>query len=459
MSRRLAFFSPLVALLGMAPVAGCSESHSGDGDSAITFDAAGIDGGRDSGVDAYVVACGNTVLEGGEECDDGNTAPGDGCDGDCAREAYCGDGNTDADEECDDGNHRSGDGCRSDCQSDETCGNMTVDYAAGEICDGTPGCSATCDALEGCPDGEVMPPEECDDGNEERWDDCSVDCRETVTFALMETEFARRTEGCDYSGDGSPDNAFSRAAGDALNLINMFLGDGGPTFLISLLGLDDPGAINDPSLRTAWLTGEMGPGGYTVSADALNDDGTPGTSLESSIVDRALDGGPEDLDFPIAFLPLTMRDAHILGTTSGPAARVTGIEDGMVCGVVPLPPLTFLNESLVEGFGGGGGFELEIDPPCSGDEESSLADWMIGGANISIISITSTPPDVDLDGDGLESFEVTRGADCQPVVTACIDGDGTRVEGRNCYLDERFADGFSAALTYTANRVTTVGAM
>ena len=73
MSRRLAFLSPLLALSALTPVAGCSESHGGDGDAEITFDAAGLDAGRDTGVDAYVVACGNTVLEGGEECDDGNT--------------------------------------------------------------------------------------------------------------------------------------------------------------------------------------------------------------------------------------------------------------------------------------------------------------------------------------------------------------------------------------------------
>jgi cysteine-rich repeat protein len=456
----------LITGLALAPAAllapGCSSSHGADDDTGtILFDAAGIDVGirADGGVDAYMAACGNAIIEGGEECDDGNTAAGDGCDASCDREAFCGDMNTDAGEVCDDGNHRSNDGCRSDCLSDESCGNMIVDYAAGEICDGTPGCSATCDALDSCPDGMVDPGEDCDDDNAERWDACGVDCRETVTFALDMPEFAPMDVGCDYSGDGAPDNRFARAAGSTLDLLNMFFGGGGPTFLISFLGLDDPGAINDPSLRTAWLTGEMGPGGYTIAADALNADGTPATSLESSIVSRALDGGPEDLDFPIAFLPITLRDAHILGTTSGTAARVTGIEDGMVCGVVPLEPLTFLNESLIESFGSMGGFTIDVDPPCEGTEQSTMVDWMIGGARIAIINLRATAPDVDLDGDGLESFEVARGAGCQPVVTACIDGDGTRVEGRECYLDERFADGYSAALTYTANRVMTLGSM
>lgn len=440
---------------------GCSESHGTDDDAGeIRFDAAGLDGGRDSGVDAYVAACGNAMIEAGEECDDGNLGDGDGCDGSCEREAFCGDGTLDPGEVCDDGNHRSGDGCRSDCLSDERCGNGIVDLAAGEVCDGTDGCSDTCAAIEGCPDGTVMAPEVCDDGNEDRWDACGVDCRETVTFALEDTTFAAAGVGCDYSGDGMPDNRFSRAAGSALNLLNMFLGDGGPGILISMLGLDDPGAVNDPSLRTAWLTGEMGPDGYTIAADALNPDGTPATSLESRITARSLVGGPEDIDFPIAFLPLTLRDAYVLGTTSGTPARVSGISDGMICGVVPLEPLTFLNESLLESFGGGGGgFEINIEPPCAGEEESSMADWIVGGATIAIISLRATQPDVDLDGDGLESYEVTSGPGCQAVVTACIDGDGRRVEGRNCYLEEGFEDGYSAALTYTGTRVMTVGAL
>jgi hypothetical protein len=224
-----------------------------------------------------------------------------------------------------------------------------------------------------------------------------------------------------------------------------------------MLGLDDPGMVDDPSFRAAWLQGAMGAGGYTIDGGSLNPDGTAVTSLESTVAARALNGGPEDIDFPLGPLPLTLRDAYVRGTTAGTAARVASIQDGLVCGVVPLAPLTFLNESLIEGFGGGGGFAIEVDPPCEGTEESTLVDWLIGGARIAIINIRATPPDVDLDGDGLETFEFATGSGCQPVVTACIDGDGTRVEGRNCYDDDRFQDGYSAALSFVGNRVDTIG--
>ena len=100
-------------------------------------------------VDAY---CGDGVVDDGEECDDGDAVDGDGCDSDCTRTAsVCGNGIVEGDEECDDGNAVDGDGCDSDCTlSAPTCG-----------------------------DGVVDPGEECDDGkrNSDRLPDrCRTDC-------------------------------------------------------------------------------------------------------------------------------------------------------------------------------------------------------------------------------------------------------------------------------------------
>jgi cysteine-rich repeat protein len=62
--------------------------------------------------------CGNEVVEGIEECDDGNTDAGDGCAADCTTElveGVCGDGTLNTGEECDDENTEAGDGCATDC--------------------------------------------------------------------------------------------------------------------------------------------------------------------------------------------------------------------------------------------------------------------------------------------------------------------------------------------------------
>lgn len=77
--------------------------------------------------------CGNRVLDGAEECDDGARADNDGCSGDCTIEEgwtcegepssciKCGNGTVEADEECDDGNNDSDDGCSASCGIEGSC--------------------------------------------------------------------------------------------------------------------------------------------------------------------------------------------------------------------------------------------------------------------------------------------------------------------------------------------------
>ena len=63
-------------------------------------------------------ACGNSLIDAGEACDDGNANNSDGCNSHCALEVgepICGNGILENDECCDDGNNMSGDGCSADC--------------------------------------------------------------------------------------------------------------------------------------------------------------------------------------------------------------------------------------------------------------------------------------------------------------------------------------------------------
>ena len=480
-------FSPLLIALSLvvplgASTAGCGESHTtgDDAGTGITFDAdvPGDGSGPRPDGGPPMPECGNGRQEATEECDDGNTMAGDGCDASCDREAYCGDGVEDAGEACDDGNNRSADGCRSDCGSDETCGNMIVDYAVGEVCDGTPGCDPmTCAMIMGCGDGMVAAGEECDNDvgtPPARWDGCGADCREEITLAMQMLAIGGMGTGCDYSGDGRADNGFARALGPIAPFLDMFLGGGGmggaPPILMSFMGLDDPAGLNDDSLRVAWLVGqETAPGEYLVNDSSLNPDGSPQTSIESSIMSRMLDGGPEDIELPIMFLPLELKQGRIRGTTQATAGELSGLSDGLLCGVVPPRVLSFISTDLLGMFGGGGMPIVEVGDPCDpATESSNMADMLIGGATLTVnlmgrpfpITLRATSPDVDVDGDGLESFEVVRtGAmGCQPVISACIDGDGvTRIEGHDCVLDDRIQDGWSAAFTFTAERASIVG--
>ena len=173
--------------------------------------------------------CGDGInnQNGIEVCDDGNTLPGDGCNGackvepnwdcpaagPCKRKIICGDGQIGAGEVCDDGNTADNDGCNSTCTVQDpsykcvagqpcvrvaVCGNKRIE-PPGENCDdGNPtagdGCSANCQleagwvcpkpgspckAAPSCGDGIVSAAlnEVCDDGNQKDGDGCSGDCK------------------------------------------------------------------------------------------------------------------------------------------------------------------------------------------------------------------------------------------------------------------------------------------
>ena len=100
--------------------------------------------------------CGDGIVDGGEQCDDGNTQDGDGCSSSCALEQNCGDGVVNPGEECDDGNWDDGDGCSSNC---------TIETGS------------TCiqDADDACTAGNAGPNttgQPCDPGNQACWSDC-----------------------------------------------------------------------------------------------------------------------------------------------------------------------------------------------------------------------------------------------------------------------------------------------
>ena len=190
-----------------------------------------------------IIGCGDGVVSGGEECDDGNNIDGDGCQGNC-QNPVCGDGILDAGEECDDGNVVDGDKCSATCTADPgacclpdggcedglsqgTCQNPTgragqwlgtnssceTDSCPDCDCDGESdvmeiavcvancidgggddaGCAATCDANgdgvpNSCGDGAAN----CDDGNSCTVDSCGggkcinedVDCDDGVDCTI-----------------------------------------------------------------------------------------------------------------------------------------------------------------------------------------------------------------------------------------------------------------------------------
>jgi cysteine-rich repeat protein len=131
------------------------------------------------------VFCGNGVVDGDEECDDGNDDNTDACVDDC-KLAVCGDGYVGPAEACDDGNGDNTDACVAGCQA-AACGDGFLGPMEscddGNLEDGD-GCSATCLA-PGCGDGVVGEGEECDDGDDDDLDACTVFCKAPTCDDLL----------------------------------------------------------------------------------------------------------------------------------------------------------------------------------------------------------------------------------------------------------------------------------
>lgn len=123
--------------------------------------------------------CGDSIVDSGEGCDDGNNVSGDGCSDTCAAEVphpICGNGTREVGEACDDGNTRNADGCSATCVVESVCGNGTREIG-----------------------------EACDDGNLASGDGCSPTCQvETATACSIvpQSGCSGATPACDVDDDG-----------------------------------------------------------------------------------------------------------------------------------------------------------------------------------------------------------------------------------------------------------------
>lgn len=203
----------------------------------------GANGGKNSGGDAGESGaggsddgpvCGDGKVEAPETCDDDNTVPGDGCDGNCKIEGgsnpgVCGNGKIESGETCDLGEDSAGNslndgnaGCSTTCKvvtgwscpgagqactKNPFCGDTLVTTTLGEQCDdgtndGTRGCDVDCKRITGwkcpptggacvvdlfCGNGKVDAGEQCDDRNFKNYDGCDSTCFVESGFACPST--------------------------------------------------------------------------------------------------------------------------------------------------------------------------------------------------------------------------------------------------------------------------------
>lgn len=133
--------------------------------------------------------CGDGVLDGGEQCDDGNARNDDACTSACEL-AACGDGIVRADvswgqdgfEQCDDGNAVAEDACTNACRK-ARCGDGLVRQDKGE---------------------SELGFEACDDGNASDADACLTTCLQaSCGDGLLRTDLTESDEGYEQCDDGN----------------------------------------------------------------------------------------------------------------------------------------------------------------------------------------------------------------------------------------------------------------
>jgi cysteine-rich repeat protein len=117
------FLNPAIAnfhLVSTSPAVNGGDPAFMAAGSETDFDgAARVVGGRvDIGADE--VTCGDSVIDAGETCDDGNLTDCDGCDSNCTSSTICGNFVRCAGEQCDDGNTVNGDCCSAACAFEST---------------------------------------------------------------------------------------------------------------------------------------------------------------------------------------------------------------------------------------------------------------------------------------------------------------------------------------------------
>jgi cysteine-rich repeat protein len=246
------------------PTSSSSASGGGSGGS-------GGPGGSGGAGGCCAPGCGDGVLDAGEQCDDGNTAAGDGCSPTCQLEVSptCGDGVVDLQngEQCDDGNNTSGDGCSAACTIEPaaTCGDGVLDIANDEECDdgnttAGDGCSPACQ-LEpvgaACGNGIVQGLEVCDDGNTSNGDGCNPTCNFLGSTSL----FAGSPGQAGYADGVGMAARFNGAGVMTANATHLFVGEEGNRTIRS---------VEVATAAVVTIAGIAGPAGYVDSPIGLN---------------------------------------------------------------------------------------------------------------------------------------------------------------------------------------------
>jgi cysteine-rich repeat protein len=383
--------------------------------------------------------CGNGTIDSGEECDDGDgvncDTPNCHCRTTC-KLRYCGDGITDdlSGEECDTAAARSNtlaDRCRLNCKN-PWCGDNVIDTAHGEQCDDFAYWGMSCN---------------------------QSNCQKQWGPMLVANTLSVNSDpdvGCDLNGDSTVDNWLGLLGSAFSSVLQTSIDDGTLIYLLELRRLNDPTGQNDADVDFARYSGNDydnppnpsnnygGAGQFYIDPPSLDANGDPLSLFRSSV----LAGGNITGQATVFTLPtgslgtLELRLARLSAHIDTDGSKVTGVsQPGQICGAIPACVLDMMPN------------------PVTAVPVDTLLELVLF---IGVDSGFAYTPDIDLDGDGLESYNL----DGSLKLVSCVDGDGTTTvplhpDAGNpllrCPCDPRFADAYSVTVNFTAVPATVMG--
>jgi hypothetical protein len=266
------------------------------------------------------------------------------------------------------------------------------------------------------------------------------------TFMIDQMTLPPSGVGIDVDGNGSVDGHLNEAWRGMFvymeQLVQSGIASGRFLTMVEFAGIDLPYGGDDAEVTVKYyrcddadsdptnnLCTDPGCGRMVADPEYLSAGQTVFRSLPVPILDQYVTApvfGVLEMDIGQDQL-LRVRRLHI--AASLPLA-LDVIDDGLLCGVTTVRDADAMGFCVLM---------PQICVPLGMPADLSVA---------ALLAVQGVQPDIDIDGDGLETYSV----DLEGYVDLCVDGDGTEIPGQGCLSDIRMADGFSLCFAFHANR-------
>jgi hypothetical protein len=251
-------------------------------------------------------------------------------------------------------------------------------------------------------------------------------CQPPFGNGYIVTTFTMRQagDGFDLNGDGKPDNELGTLADFANPKWQDAITKGYAIYLLDVRDLAGPPLVEGSTMKLSFFVG------VDADADASNNLGGLGTFFvppEQFDVNCMTTAGFDNPTVHNGQIEAKKADLNIVAQGVGNLKFVNVIFHGTMNA----------DYSVLSGSVGDVGTACALSLAPSGINASSLLDVIVG--------TFSLQPDIDLDGDGLDSFAVDANG-----ISSCTNGSGVTIMGHDCPCDPRIHDGYSAAMDFTS---------